>query len=387
MTSPFARAELERRCERARALMHQHALDAMLLTSERNVEYFSGFASDLWASPTRPFYLVIPREGEPSAILPQGAESQWRRTAWVEQIESWPAPRPQDEGVTTVAAVLRRSGRRFGCVGLEMGPESRIGITLADALKLIDTLRPLAVGDCSELCRELRMIKSAAEIARLRAVGRIASASFARLPGMVTPASTESDVARRFVADLCAGGADKVPFLAFASGPGGYDNILSRPTERALARGDVLAIDTGATVGGYFCDFDRNLSVGPAPAPAAQAYVVLHRATAAGIEAARPGATAADVFHAQAKVIDAMGARRATMGRFGHGLGMSLTEWPSNKPDDLTPLRPGIVLTIEPGVDFGDGKVMVHEENVVITEDGCELLSVRAAPELPEVPW
>ena len=66
-----------------------------------------------------------------------------------------------------------------------------------------------------------------------------------------------------------------------------------------------------------------------------------------------------------------------------HGLGMQLTEWPSNTIWDETVLAPGMVITLEPGMTFAPGKMMVHEENLVIREDGAELLSRRAPPELP----
>ena len=69
----------------------------------------------------------------------------------------------------------------------------------------------------------------------------------------------------------------------------------------------------------------------------------------------------------------------------GHGLGMQLTEWPSNMPGDHTELRPGMVLTLEPGMTFAPGRMMVHEENVVIGEDGPAWLTRRAPPSLPIV--
>ena len=70
------------------------------------------------------------------------------------------------------------------------------------------------------------------------------------------------------------------------------------------------------------------------------------------------------------------------VGRFGHGLGKILTEPPSNKPGDKTRLEPGVVLTIEPNALFGKGKILVHEENIVVTPDGAELLSRRAPREM-----
>ena len=82
-------------------------------------------------------------------------------------------------------------------------------------------------------------------------------------------------------------------------------------------------------------------------------------------------------------MLEAGGARGNDVGRMGHGLGAQLTEWPSLTATDNTPLQPGMVMTLEPGMEFASGKLMVHEENIVITESGAELLSKRAAAEMP----
>ena len=81
-------------------------------------------------------------------------------------------------------------------------------------------------------------------------------------------------------------------------------------------------------------------------------------------------------------VLEAGGARSNDVGRMGHGLGAQLTEWPSLTASDNTVLEPGMVITLEPGMDYED-KLMVHEENIVITDSGAQLLTRRAAPELP----
>ena len=190
---------------------------------------------------------------------------------------------------------------------------------------------------------------------------------------------------RKFQADLLIRGADKTPYTAIGSGRGGYESIIMGPTTRRLRKGDIFLIDTGARYDGYFCDFDRNYSIGKTPDNVRHIHDFLFRATDAGIKAARPGNTAADVFKAQARVLTDAGIQLGNVGRFGHGLGKVLTEPPSNKIGDETPLVPGMVLTIEPNAMYGDGKILVHEENLVVTEANAKLLSRRAPREIPEI--
>ena len=98
---------------------------------------------------------------------------------------------------------------------------------------------------------------------------------------------------------------------------------------------------------------------------------------------AKPGATTSDLWRAMAEVLDAGGSLGNSVGRLGHGLGMQVTEWPSHTADDGTVLEEGMVLTLEPGLTWAPGRMMVHEENLVLRADGPELLSRRAPAELP----
>ena len=141
-------------------------------------------------------------------------------------------------------------------------------------------------------------------------------------------------------------------------------------------------MDTGCTWDGYFCDFDRNWGIGTANDLARRAYDVLWRATEAGIEASRPGNTCRDLFDAMCSILSEMDDSGGDVGRLGHGLGMQLTEQPSHAAFDNTVIKENMVLTIEPSLTYGNGLMMVHEENIVVTADAPTLLSVRAPEEL-----
>ena len=144
-----------------------------------------------------------------------------------------------------------------------------------------------------------------------------------------------------------------------------------------------MILDTGCTFAGYFCDFDRNYGFGRIDDLAKRAYNTLWQATEAGLEAAKPGNTCRDLFYAMDAVIRKNGTQGGAVGRYGHGLGLQLTEPPSLTSWDSTQLEAGMVLTLEPGMVYAPNKMMVHEENIAITQSGASLLSRRAPFALP----
>ena len=378
----FPDSEFEARVERAQIRMADAGIAALLLTTEPEVRYFSGFMTPFWQSPTRPWFLLVPGHGKPVAVIPEiGAERM--ATTWIEDIRVWPAPRPADDGISELANLLASLTRGGGGVGLPMGHESHLRMPLSDFQALRAALPGIEFADATPITRPLRMVKSDAEIEKTRYVCQLVSDGFERFGDIAKTGDVEREIFRAVRIDFLSRGADEVPYLVGGSGPGGPVEVIGPPTDRTVAPGDVLMMDTGTVFDGYFSDFDRNFAFGFADDSARRAYDVVYQATEAGLAAARPGATAADLWAAMAAVLDAGGSSGNAVGRLGHGLGMQLTEQPSNMSGDLTVMAPGMVMTLEPGMIYGDGKVMVHEENLVIRDGPPELLSRRAATEIP----
>ena len=144
-------------------------------------------------------------------------------------------------------------------------------------------------------------------------------------------------------------------------------------------------LDSGSVWDGYFCDFDRNFAIGASDDLSKRAYDVLWRATEAALSHVQPGMKCSELFRVMQSVTVEMDDHGGDVGRFGHGLGMQLTEWPSHAAFDETTIKENMVLTLEPSLSYGDQRVMVHEEDIVIRAGGAELLTVRAAPELPVI--
>lgn len=376
MTRGFPEAEFAARVARAQAMMARHGLAALLLTTEPEVRYFTGYITRFWESPTRPWFVVLPASGKPIAVIPAIGAPVMVRT-WVEDIRTWRAPDLEDDGVSLLADTLRDVAGD-GPVGVPMGHETHVRMPLEDYARLGASVR--LVPDHG-IMRALRMVKSEAEIDKIRTACAVAGRAFDRVGDIAAPGVPLSQVFRRFQMLCLEEGADWVPYLAGGAGPLGYDDVISPASDTPLETGDVLMLDTGLMVDGYFCDYDRNFGIGSADARCLAGHRRLIEAVEAALAVARPGATAADLFHAMDKVLTG-GAGGSEAGRYGHGLGMQLTEWPSLIPDDHTVLEPGMVLTLEPGVDIADGQILVHEENIVIREGAPEKLSPFAAPDL-----
>ena len=175
----FPAAEFEARLERAQRLMREAGLAALLLTTEPEIRWFTGFRTQFWQSPTRPWFLVVPGSGKPVAVIPAiGADCMGR--TWIEDIRTWPSPDPADDGVSLLAAALRQAAG-VGSVGLPMGPETHLRMPLNDFARLRGEFQ---FSDATGLIRALRSVKSAAEIAKIRFAAQAASAAFARVPQM-----------------------------------------------------------------------------------------------------------------------------------------------------------------------------------------------------------
>ena len=370
----FTVAEFETRMSLAQSAMTKAGLDAILLCTEAELRYFSGFRTQFWQSPTRPWFLVLPRNGDPIAVIPEIGSDLMSRT-WVRDIRTWASPDPVDDGVSLLADILSA----FNKVGLPMGQEASLRMPLGDFYR-VQQKSCVEFVDCSELIKAIRIVKSDAEIAILRKICGIGSNAFDRAADLFHMNQPLSEAFRAFKIALLQEGAEDVPYLVGAAGQGGYGDVISPPSKTPLQNGDVLMLDTGSSLQGYFCDFDRNFAIGHASDAAKLAYDTLWQATEAGMQTARAGATCADLFHAMHKTL---GGGKSDVGRYGHGLGIQLTEYPSIASFDDTVLQPGMVMTLEPSLTISNGKMMVHEENILITEDAPILLTKRAAPELP----
>jgi Xaa-Pro aminopeptidase len=245
-------------------------------------------------------------------------------------------------------------------------------MTVAD----VDALRGglPEVEDVSPVVWQLRMIKSEPELERIRAACRITDEVYREDLPRLRRGMTERDMGARLEHDMLERGAHGA-WSWVVTGRGQYHRVDGVVRDRAVEEGELVFVDMGANVGGYWADFSRSAVVGRASPEQRHLQEQIADVTAIGVAELRSGRTTGEA----AQVIEqAMAERGLTFssraGRYGHGLGLWTTEPPDIWPTDKTQMSEGMVLTVEPATWTRDG--MFHcEQNVAITKHGNELLS------------
>lgn len=228
--------------------------------------------------------------------------------------------------------------------------------------------------DVGEEIRRLRLIKREDEIARLVRAAAITDAAGEQVLSQMRAGQTEVDVALLIASVIGKLGGTLSFETLVQSGP---NSSLphARPTSRVLAAGDFVLLDFGAAFDGYKADTARMAVIGEPSSRHHEIHNLVLRAHDAAIEAVRPGATTGDVDAAARNVIEAGGYGDRFFHRVGHGLGLEGHEDPSLDPGSQTILEAGMVFTIEPGIYIpGFGGVRI-EDDVVVEDGGCRVLT------------
>ena len=137
----FSQSEFEQRKQKVQRMMNEENLDAILLTTEPNVRYFSGFMTQFWQSPTRPWFLIVPKEGELIAVIPEIGRAGMEST-WVNDIRTWVSPCPEDDGITLLAQALSEVTICFGRIGMTLGQESYLRMPVNNFKQIAEIISP-----------------------------------------------------------------------------------------------------------------------------------------------------------------------------------------------------------------------------------------------------
>ncbi len=378
----FIISEFEKRNKNIRYLMSKNNIDILLITSPQNFRYFSGLDSYFWESPTRPWFLLIPLDQDPIAVVPSIGKTALEKT-WIKNIKTWDSPNPKDEGFSLLKNTILNLLSSKGNVGCELGDENYLRMSINDFDKLRSDLSNLNFVNAAKIIWKLRIIKSENEIEKIKKIISITSNVFDNLHNHMHIGISEIEICNILKKKLIENGADYTLYMSCASGKGGYDQIICNPSNKKLEEGDILIIDTGSTYDGYFCDFDRNFGFGKISEEAKKAYNIIWEATEKGLEKAKPGSTCDDVNNTMLNILNKSGETSNSVGRMGHGLGLQVTEPPSIHIKDQTILKENMIITLEPCFEYMPGKMLVHEENILIKKNGYELLTSRTPKNIP----
>ena len=376
----FPKEEYLKRLDNIHKKLENENIDAIVITSPANFRYFSGLDSNFWESPTRPWFLIISKNGKIKALVPSIGLSAIEST-FIKDIEVWQSPNPKDEGTSLLKKIIKTFPKNSN-IGFELGMETYLRMSIKEFLKIKKDLQEYNFIDSTNIVWSLRKIKSDLEIKNIEKICSITSKVFDNLINKISLGMSEREIATIFKKDLINNGVDYIMYLSCASGINGYNQIICNPSEKKLGDGDILIIDTGSTLNGYFCDFDRNFGFGNINQKSLDAYNKLWDATEKTLEIIKPGISCKEVYESLSKNLFSKNVK-SNVGRMGHGFGLQLTEPPSIMIDDNTILEKNMILALEPSIEIENDLILVHEENILITQNGNRLLSSRTPKELP----
>jgi Xaa-Pro dipeptidase len=372
---PIEVAEHRTRIARAQHLLGEHGLDALVLGPGTSLTYFTGAA---WGLSERFFGAVLPRQGDPSWVVPA-----FEAARGAEQIRVGTDVRTWEEHQSPYAllAQVLKDRRATGRIAVDEALPFAFADGLAQALPTarLESGVPVTSG--------CRIIKSAHEIALMRRANEITVRAWRAVFASLRPGLAQAEVAgwcREALRRQGMGGGALVLFGADAAFPHG----TTKP--QPLRAGEVVLIDGGGRLHGYTSDITRTAVFGARPTDRQRRiWDLVRRAQDAAFKAARPGVPCEDADAAARKVLTDGGFGpdyRYLTHRVGHGIGMDGHEWTYLVRGNRTPLRPGMCFSDEPGIYVPGELGIRHEDIIVITETGAENLTKwSGTPEEPAV--
>jgi Xaa-Pro aminopeptidase len=353
------------RLERLRTILAARNLPALLVTSAVNRRYLSGFSGSAGALLISADAALLFTDGR--YTIQAAAEAP---AFTLRQIVN--PGRPLTDLLREAATELELSQIGIEAEHMSLSEHQQISTALGEAVTLTHT---------SGIVETLRQIKDASEIALLREAIALTDAAISAVVPQLRPDHSERDAAWMLEVALRERGADAVSFpIIVAAGPNAA-RAHHQPSDALLGSGRPIVIDMGGRRAGYHADLTRTVVVGEPDAQFWKIYDIVLTAQRTAIAGLRPGLTwhAADLLARD--VISAAGYGEAFSHSLGHGVGLNIHEmpWlrraPAGKEDASPPLDVGMVTSIEPGIYLEDWGGIRIEDLVLITPEGCEVLS------------
>jgi Xaa-Pro dipeptidase len=369
--------EYSQRITRAQILMRKYDLDGLLLAGGSNLVYFAGISGPLAGrSGSRPTILLLPQVGEPILIVQEGLQFVARASSVIQNIRTY--YRLSYLPNHALFCALKDLGLTQGKIGCELGGEMVLDLPFQEFLHFTQEVNETEFIDASSLLWDLRMIKSTAEIKRIARACEVTGLAYEKTFNSIHVGMTEREIERVHRINMLNLGGNE-PWVMILSGEGNYDLIGKSGADRVIEPGDLVWIDSGCSVDGYWSDFSRAGVVGYPSSDQKEAQQHIHEITKLGIEMVRPGVSVSEIAQFCNSSLEATSFPISSgisklAARVGHGIGLDITEPPSLNEEDPATLEPGMVVSIEPGVatEFG---TFHTEEDVLVTNNGYRVLS------------
>lgn len=352
---PIGTEERLQRLAKARGLMSRHGIGAAVIEPGASLDYFTGVQ---WGRSERLTAAIIPAQGEPIIITPFFEKPSVEESLEVPaEVRVW---QEHEEPLKLVADFLKERG----VAGDPIAFEETNRFFLVD--RLWQQLPGIRIVSANPIVRSLRMIKSPAEIALMRAAADVTIAAYRHIYSLIREGMSAGDVRALFSAAVTALGGSN-PWALVLFGP---SSALPHGTGKPqkLARGDVVLLDSGNSVHGYQSDISRTLVFGADPtAEQRKVWEQMHRGQQIAFAAARVGVPAGSVDDAVRRTYESWGygpgyKLPGLSHRTGHGIGMEGHEPINLVLGETTPLAPGMCFSDEPGI-YLPGKFGVRLED------------------------
>jgi Xaa-Pro aminopeptidase len=382
--------ELRRRRDEIAGALGERGQDALLFTREGNVGYLCGYWTSTWSNFSRPVFGLLAADGRVAFVTAETEVDAVRERVPDVEVHGYVELRPVADSThlpdgrvqfgPQAGDVLGRLLRAWGVERLMVDGLDAAFPPVAQLTHLLPA-GTAALADASALLWGKRLIKSEWEIARLRESCDVLAAGFAAFEREVAPGLSERELHGVLAAAIMRNGADVLGYTNVFAGV--ERGLFGAPTDRTWQAGEVLYVDGGAIVDGYWADFCRMYVADTPTEPQARGYGRAVTSLEAATDAFHGEMTAGDLART---IATASGLRPEAVGfgRFGHGIGLYMPEPPSLHPLDDTPLAAGSVVCVEPAVEH-EGANYVAEEQCVVRDGRLELLSPPAPRALIQV--
>ena len=347
--------ELSVRRGRIAAILKRSGIQAFLIGALPNVRYLSGFTGSnaaLLVTSDRALLFTDPRY-QTQAPQESDCEVKIAKGPLIAEVTKW----------------FKRL--RVKNLGFE---QNRIGF--GEFMQLKESAGPgIRLKPLSDIVETLRMVKSAAEIATIRASVQLNSAALEQALRHFRSSMTEVDLAAEIEYRMRRLGADGTAFETIVASGARSALPHAHPTDRPIQTNQLLLVDMGAAVAGYASDMTRTHSVGKLDARTRRMYRAVLESQLAAINVVKPGVSCATVDRTARQVLSRYGLDKLFTHSTGHGLGLEIHEKPRVGRKEGTKLEPGMVITIEPGVYKERNGGIRIEDTVVVTDRGHEVLT------------